>query len=81
MSVDHREPQSLGLEVTISKAAPLHMARSSQLAPNEVIGVMRDPHLIRLCIPNPQLNTGEALHTPPISILKASIRVEVNVAS
>ena len=50
------------------------MARSSQLAPNEVIGVMRDPHLIRLYIPNPQLDTGEALHAPPIAILKAFIR-------
>ena len=81
MSFDHGEPQSLGLEVTIFNSALLHIARSSQLAPNEVIGVMCNPHLIRLCIPNPQLNTGEALHAPPIPILKASIRVDVDVAS
>src|SRR5687767_493284 len=52
LGLDDRKTHTPGLQIAVEKAAPPEQVGAPDLEPGEILGVVRDAHLVRLRIPH-----------------------------
>lgn len=55
----YRQPQTLFFERAIAHAPLPHVVRTSRFTPDQIDGVVGDPHLVRFVVPHPELGRAD----------------------